>query len=60
MLAYGTADPAMPAEGGCIANIGGVCNRGRVQSQTATINYWLQRNNLLIGTPQNTSFEPIV
>lgn len=57
MLAYGTADPAMPAEGGCVANIGGACNRGRVQSQTATINYWLQRNNLLIGTPQNTSFD---
>ncbi len=57
LITYGTADPAMPASGGCIANVGGACNRGRVVSQTATINYWLQRNGLTSVTPQSTTFD---
>lgn len=57
LIAYGTADPAMPANGGCVANIGGACNRGRVVSQQATINYWLQRNSLTTVVPQTTTFD---
>lgn len=57
LITYGTSDPAMPAEGGCVANIGGACNRGRVVSQQATINYWLQRNNLTGVVPQVTTFD---
>lgn len=57
LITYGTADPAMPAGGGCVANLGGACNRGRVVSQTATINYWLQRNGLTGVTPQSTTFD---
>jgi polyhydroxybutyrate depolymerase len=56
MLTHGTVDPAMPADGGCVANLGGACNRGRVVSQTATLNYWLQRNNLTNVTPTSTTF----
>lgn len=57
LITYGTADPAMPANGGCVANLGGACNRGRVMSQNATINYWLQRNGLTGVTPQSTIFD---
>lgn len=51
LITHGTSDPAMPANGGCVADIGGNCNRGRVISQTATLNYWLQRNGLQNTTP---------
>jgi polyhydroxybutyrate depolymerase len=57
LITYGTSDPAMPADGGCVANLGGGCNRGRVLSQSATINYWLQRNNLTNVTPQVSTFD---
>jgi len=57
LLTHGTSDPAMPAEGGCVANLGGACNRGKVISQTETINYWLQRNNLQNVTPVVTTFD---
>lgn len=57
LITYGTSDPAMPANGGCVANIGGACNRGRVVSQAATISYWLQRNNLANVTPQVSTFD---
>jgi len=56
LLTHGTSDPAMPADGGCVANIGGACNRGKVISQSATISYWLQRNNLQNVIPTITSF----
>jgi polyhydroxybutyrate depolymerase len=56
LLTHGTSDPAMPADGGCVANIGGACNRGKVISQSATITYWLQRNNLQNVIPTITSF----
>ena len=57
LLTHGTSDPAMPAEGGCVANLGGACNRGKVISQTETINYWLQRNNLQNVSPIVTTFD---
>ena len=57
LITHGTSDPAMPANGGCVADIGGNCNRGKVISQTATINYWLQRNGLQNVTPTITNFD---
>ena len=57
LLTHGTSDPAMPAEGGCVANLGGACNRGKVISQTQTISYWLQRNSLQNVTPVVTTFD---
>ena len=57
LITHGTSDPAMPAYGGCVADIGGNCNRGKVISQTATINYWLQRNGLQNVTPTITNFD---
>jgi polyhydroxybutyrate depolymerase len=56
LITHGTSDPAMPANGGCVANIGGNCNRGKVISQTATLNYWLQRNVLQNITPTISTF----
>jgi len=57
LLTHGTSDPAMPANGGCVANLGGGCNRGKVISQTATISYWLQRNGLQNITPAISNFD---
>jgi polyhydroxybutyrate depolymerase len=57
LMTHGTSDPAMPANGGCVADIGGNCNRGKVISQTATINYWLQRNGLQNVTPTISNFD---
>lgn len=57
MIAYGTADPAMPVAGGCVANLGGQCNRGTVISQQATVNFWLQKNGLAATQPTVTTFD---
>ena len=57
LITHGTSDRMMPADGGCVANLGGACNRGKVISQTETINYWLQRNNLQNVTPVVTTFD---
>jgi polyhydroxybutyrate depolymerase len=57
LITHGTSDPAMPANGGCVADIGGNCNRGKVISQTATLNYWFQRNNLQSVTPTISTFD---
>lgn len=54
LLTHGTSDPAMPFNGGCVANLGGACNRGKVVSQSETLNYWLNRNNLQQVTPKIT------
>jgi polyhydroxybutyrate depolymerase len=51
LLAHGTADTQMPYEGGCVANLGGNCTRGRVISAEATRNRWLQANGLTGTTP---------
>lgn len=56
LITHGTSDPAMPANGGCVADIGGNCNRGKVISQTATLNYWLQRNGLQNNNPTISTF----
>jgi polyhydroxybutyrate depolymerase len=57
LLTHGTSDPAMPANGGCVANLGGACNRGKVISQAETITYWLQRNGLQSVTPTVTTLD---
>lgn len=57
MIAYGTADPAMPVAGGCVANLGGQCNRGTVISQQATLNFWLGKNNLTGMQPTISKFD---
>ena len=46
MIAHGTADTQMPYGGGCVANLGGNCNRGRVISAEATRDRWLAANGL--------------
>ena len=46
LLAHGTADTQMPYEGGCVADLGGACNRGRVVSAEATRDRWLAVNGL--------------
>jgi polyhydroxybutyrate depolymerase len=56
LITHGTLDPAMPAAGGCVANLGGNCTRGEVISQSATIQYWLQRNGLVNTIPVVTTF----
>jgi len=57
LLTHGTSDPAMPANGGCVANVGGNCNRGKVISQPATLSYWLQRNGLQNVIPTHSTFD---
>jgi polyhydroxybutyrate depolymerase len=51
LLAHGTADTQMPYDGGCVANLGGNCNRGQVISAQATRDRWLQVNGLAGVTP---------
>jgi polyhydroxybutyrate depolymerase len=51
LIVHGTADPQMPYDGGCVADIGGACNRGEVISAKATRNRWLQTNGLAGVTP---------
>jgi polyhydroxybutyrate depolymerase len=46
MIVHGTADTQMPYGGGCVANLGGNCNRGEVISAEATRNRWLAVNGL--------------
>ncbi|MCA3179465.1 MAG: hypothetical protein O9345_05370 [Burkholderiaceae bacterium] len=51
LILHGSADIQMPWGGGCVANLGGACNRGRVISAEATRDRWLQINGLTGGTP---------
>jgi polyhydroxybutyrate depolymerase len=46
LFTHGSADPAMPYAGGCVANLGGGCRRGRVISAEATRDAYLTRNGL--------------
>jgi len=46
MILHGSGDTQMPWGGGCVADIGGNCNRGRVISAEATRDRWLQINGL--------------
>lgn len=58
LIAHGTADPQMPWDGGCVADLGGLCNRGRVVSATATRDRWLQANGLAGVTPTQQVVNP--
>ncbi|MFO0124146.1 MAG: serine hydrolase [Inhella sp.] len=53
-LLHGTGDTQMPWAGGCVANLGGACNRGRVVSAEATRDRWLQINGLSAVVPTTT------
>jgi polyhydroxybutyrate depolymerase len=55
LMTHGTADVPMPYGGGCVANLGGACNRGRVVSAEATRDRWLQANGLAAVTPSLTT-----
>jgi polyhydroxybutyrate depolymerase len=46
LMVHGTADTLMPYGGGCVADLGGACNRGRVISAEATRDWWLNSNGL--------------
>jgi polyhydroxybutyrate depolymerase len=54
MILHGSGDTQMPWGGGCVADIGGNCNRGRVISAEATRDRWLQINGLAGVTPTTT------
>jgi len=55
LMVHGTADTLMPYGGGCIANLGGACNRGRVISAEATRDWWLNSNGLTGVAPTSSS-----
>ena len=51
LLVNGTADPQVPFEGGCVANIGGACSRGKVIPAITARDRWLQANGLASVMP---------
>jgi polyhydroxybutyrate depolymerase len=57
LLTHGTRDTQMPYDGGCVANVGGACNRGRVLSGEVTRDRWLTINGLSDATPVETTVE---
>jgi polyhydroxybutyrate depolymerase len=57
VILHGTADTQMPWGGGCVANLGGACNRGRVVSAEATRDRWLAINGLTGVTPTTSVVE---
>jgi polyhydroxybutyrate depolymerase len=58
MLVHGTADPQMPFDGGCVANLGGACNRGRVIPAEVTRDRWLAANGLVGVVPTRQVVDP--
>jgi polyhydroxybutyrate depolymerase len=52
LLMHGTADAQMPFDGGCVANVGSGCNRGRVISAEGTRDRWLAINGASGVEPQ--------
>lgn len=60
LIVHGTADPQVPFAGGCVANLGGACNRGRVISAEATRDRWLLANGLsgIVPTHQVIEIDP--
>lgn len=57
MMVHGTHDEQMPYGGGCVANLGGACNRGRVIGAEATRDRWLQANGLASAVPLQREVE---
>jgi polyhydroxybutyrate depolymerase len=58
LLLHGTGDLQMPWDGGCVANLGGACQRGTVLSATATRDRWLAINGLTGVVPRVTVVDP--
>jgi polyhydroxybutyrate depolymerase len=58
LMTHGTLDPQMPYAGGCVANLGGACVRGRVIGAEATRDRWLAINGLAGVTPVVTVLNP--
>ena len=58
LLSHGSADTQMPYGGGCVANLGGACTRGRVISAQATRDQWLAVNGLGSVAPVQTVVDP--
>ena len=54
LMVHGASDTLMPYTGGCVANLGGACNRGRVISAEATRDVWLNTNGLAGVAPVST------
>ena len=57
LLVHGTADTQVPFDGGCVADLGGGCARGRVVSAVETRDRWLAINGLGDATPVETVIE---
>lgn len=57
LMTHGTADTLMPYGGGCVANLGGACNRGRVVAAEVTRDYWLAANGLTGVAPMQSIVE---
>ncbi len=57
LLLHGTADTQMPFDGGCVADLGGACRRGRALSAEATRDRWLAVNGLGGVVPDETVVE---
>ena len=53
-MTHGSADTLMPYGGGCVANLGGACSRGRVISAQATRDFWLAANGVADVTAVQT------
>ncbi|WP_396219593.1 alpha/beta hydrolase family esterase [Gemmatimonas sp.] len=59
VMVHGTADTQMPYAGGCVADLGGGCNRGRVVSAEATRDRWLRANGLIGVQPTVQVIDPV-
>jgi polyhydroxybutyrate depolymerase len=57
LMSHGTADPAMPYLGGCVANLGGACNRGVVISAEDTAARWREQNGLARVEPEKSTVD---
>lgn len=58
LMTHGTADIVMPYDGGCVANLGGGCARGRVIGSEETRDYWLAVNGLTSTSPDQWVVDP--
>ena len=57
LFTHGSADIAMPYTGGCVANIGGNCSRGRVIGAEDTRDAWLRLNGLPSAATQTSTVD---
>jgi polyhydroxybutyrate depolymerase len=57
LMVHGSADTVMPFDGGCVANIGGGCARGRVLGAEATRDAYLRLNGLPDAWTQTETVE---